>query len=564
MGNKGLPPGFRFHPTDVELVKYYLKRKVLGKKMHFEAIAELDIYKYAPWDLPDRSLLRTGDLKWYFFCPREKKYSSGTRMNRATDLGFWKTTGKDRPVHYKNEAVGMIKTLVFHRGKAPKGDRTDWVMYEYRLEENELSTEGVAQDSYVLCSIFKKDGPGPRNGAQYGAPFNEEDWDDDDVGEVNGVHAVYCAGISESIPPINHNQPITTSLLSPPEALPSTSNSVAVVADDHASYSEAPQDSIESDDIFTMLANFSEDISLALAQNEVNEVDALNPSEMVNNHDHFGENEAAPWSDGFDIYKDLGDLGNLVGYNEQEDSISACHDFNYTMEEISGIGNGQFLELMDLDVPLNCGSDAGGYDKVQSDLHHIANHSSSAELVSGSSEFGKGNSFVETSNLGWYDFQASALTNTSAVFCQTSIMGSEQTSEPIRRGGEEERNRVSSEEGSSIHIVKAEVTLRTCRCTKDALSEKLEESLCIIYGVCHAIFQSQEYLRFLIYSYVFLRSDTQLVSSSIYGSGSGSSILSFQLLDPLFWVEEVKWIFTSSVNNMYVSKICDNVASFTI
>lgn len=52
MVRTSLPPGFRFHPTDVELVKYYLKRKITGKKLHFEAISEVDIYKYAPSDLP--------------------------------------------------------------------------------------------------------------------------------------------------------------------------------------------------------------------------------------------------------------------------------------------------------------------------------------------------------------------------------------------------------------------------------------------------------------------------------------------------------------------------------
>lgn len=38
----------------------------------------------------------------------------------------------------------------------------------------------VLQDTYVVCVLFKKDGPGPRNGAQYGAPFREEDWSDEE------------------------------------------------------------------------------------------------------------------------------------------------------------------------------------------------------------------------------------------------------------------------------------------------------------------------------------------------------------------------------------------------
>ena len=46
-----LAPGFRFHPTDEELVSYYLKRKVLGKPVRFDAIGEVDIYKHEPWDL---------------------------------------------------------------------------------------------------------------------------------------------------------------------------------------------------------------------------------------------------------------------------------------------------------------------------------------------------------------------------------------------------------------------------------------------------------------------------------------------------------------------------------
>lgn len=33
----------------------------------------------------------------------------------------------------------------------------------------------------MLCRIFQKSGPGPKNGEQYGAPFIEEEWEDDDV-----------------------------------------------------------------------------------------------------------------------------------------------------------------------------------------------------------------------------------------------------------------------------------------------------------------------------------------------------------------------------------------------
>ncbi|KAJ0550516.1 putative transcription factor NAM family [Helianthus annuus] len=46
-----LAPGFRFHPTDEELVRYYLRRKVCRKPFRFEAVSEVDVYKSEPWDL---------------------------------------------------------------------------------------------------------------------------------------------------------------------------------------------------------------------------------------------------------------------------------------------------------------------------------------------------------------------------------------------------------------------------------------------------------------------------------------------------------------------------------
>lgn len=178
--SKRLVPGFRFHPTDEELFMFYLKRKVMGKPCRHQIMAEVDVYTFAPWDLPSMSCLKTGDLNWYFFCPRAKKYACGSRTNRANKFGYWKSTGNDRLVQYQGRQVGKIKTLIFHRGKPPSGDRTDWVIYEYRLEDQLLVHQGVSQDSYVICKIFQKSGLGPKNGEHYAAPFVEEEWESDD------------------------------------------------------------------------------------------------------------------------------------------------------------------------------------------------------------------------------------------------------------------------------------------------------------------------------------------------------------------------------------------------
>ncbi|KAL5218174.1 hypothetical protein ABZP36_018858 [Zizania latifolia] len=168
MAPVSLPPGFRFHPTDEELIIYYLKRKINGKQIELEIIPEVDLYKCEPWDLPEKSFLPSKDLEWYFFSPRDRKYPNGSRTNRATKAGYWKATGKDRKVNSQRRAVGMKKTLVYYRGRAPHGSRTDWVMHEYRLDERECETDTGLQDAYALCRVFKKTAPGPKIIEHYG------------------------------------------------------------------------------------------------------------------------------------------------------------------------------------------------------------------------------------------------------------------------------------------------------------------------------------------------------------------------------------------------------------
>ena len=59
--NKGedlidLPPGFRFHPTDEEIITHYLTEKVMNSNFSASAIGEVDLNKCEPWDLPCKSL----------------------------------------------------------------------------------------------------------------------------------------------------------------------------------------------------------------------------------------------------------------------------------------------------------------------------------------------------------------------------------------------------------------------------------------------------------------------------------------------------------------------------
>ncbi|TYI94459.1 hypothetical protein E1A91_D02G205700v1 [Gossypium mustelinum] len=77
-----LPHGFRFHPTDEELVVQYLGRKVLAWPLPASIIPEVDDYKADPGDLPGHL-----EQERYFFSTTEAKYPNGNRSNRATFSG---------------------------------------------------------------------------------------------------------------------------------------------------------------------------------------------------------------------------------------------------------------------------------------------------------------------------------------------------------------------------------------------------------------------------------------------------------------------------------------------
>ncbi|KAK4793974.1 hypothetical protein SAY86_011968 [Trapa natans] len=150
---ENLPPGFRFHPTDEELITCYLTRKATDVSFISKVIADVDLNKCEPWDLPDKASM--GEKERYFFSMRDRKYPTGLRTNRATQSGYWKTTGKDKEIlGGAGHLVGMKKTLVFYHGRAPRGEKSNWVMHEYRLE-NKPALKNI-KDEWVVCRVFQK------------------------------------------------------------------------------------------------------------------------------------------------------------------------------------------------------------------------------------------------------------------------------------------------------------------------------------------------------------------------------------------------------------------------
>uniref|UniRef100_A0ACD5V3Z3 Uncharacterized protein n=1 Tax=Avena sativa TaxID=4498 RepID=A0ACD5V3Z3_AVESA len=200
-----LLPGFRFHPTDEELVSFYLKKKIQQKPISIELIRQLDIYKFDPWDLP--KLASTGETEWYFYCPRDRKYRNSARPNRVTAAGFWKATGTDRPI-YSSEGtrcIGLKKSLVFYRGRAARGMKTDWMMHEFRLPsladpKKPIGKNIPLNDSWTICKIFKKTGSMAQRALNHtwGLPMPGATKQDDPFSGMQSVQASHFAASGSS------------------------------------------------------------------------------------------------------------------------------------------------------------------------------------------------------------------------------------------------------------------------------------------------------------------------------------------------------------------------------
>ncbi|KAJ4833523.1 hypothetical protein Tsubulata_030056 [Turnera subulata] len=156
MGSDGsvvnLPPGFRFSPSDEELVLHFLYRKAALLPCHPDIIHELD-YPLDPWQLDGKAF--SSGKQWYFFRKMMDK--------QVTENGFWKQLDFEEPVCTDaGKKIGIKKYLVYCVGE---GVETSWMMQEYHLcickfcgTSQKRSKKLKNCCKWVLCRVYQRTG----------------------------------------------------------------------------------------------------------------------------------------------------------------------------------------------------------------------------------------------------------------------------------------------------------------------------------------------------------------------------------------------------------------------
>ncbi|KAL5737034.1 hypothetical protein ACOSQ2_031822 [Xanthoceras sorbifolium] len=173
-----LPSGYKFRPKDEELILYYLMKKLSNQSLPCNIVIDVDLYKFNPWDLLAEKQSTGEKQEIYLFTPRDRKYPNGNLPSRRAGDGFWKATGADKKIKrtvrkpYKDKVYGEIsygdvigtkRALVFYQGNPPKGVKTNWIMHEYNLynQDRNVNKKGTRNhmrlDDWVLCRIYLKD-----------------------------------------------------------------------------------------------------------------------------------------------------------------------------------------------------------------------------------------------------------------------------------------------------------------------------------------------------------------------------------------------------------------------
>ncbi|XP_059439493.1 NAC domain-containing protein 19-like [Corylus avellana] len=137
-----MPVGFRFEPTDEELVGFYLLNKARGEDVGWDGIRDFDIYgEKAPWQF-------CGDQEEKLYVFTRLKKLSKNRVARTAGCGVWHENSSDKIYDAQGDVIGARKLFCFK----VKKQKSNWLMHEFSLVG-----EGERTTDWVLCTIQKKE-----------------------------------------------------------------------------------------------------------------------------------------------------------------------------------------------------------------------------------------------------------------------------------------------------------------------------------------------------------------------------------------------------------------------
>ncbi|KAG2334140.1 hypothetical protein Bca52824_005320 [Brassica carinata] len=127
-GGMKLPVGYRFHPTEQELILHYLLPKAFASPLPSSIIPVFDVFFSHPLTFPGDQEER----QRYFFCKKRQEVS---RIKISSGNGYWKPIRREREIIACGRTVGIRRTLVFHgtNNSSSNYNKTRWCMTEYCL-----------------------------------------------------------------------------------------------------------------------------------------------------------------------------------------------------------------------------------------------------------------------------------------------------------------------------------------------------------------------------------------------------------------------------------------------
>ncbi|CAF1697361.1 hypothetical protein HID58_050616 [Brassica napus] len=131
-GSMKLPVGYRFHPTEQELILHYLLPKAFSSPLPSSIIPVFDVFFSHPLTFPGDQEER----QRYFFSKKRQEVSSNDhRIKISSGNGYWKPIRKERGVIVCGRTVGIRRTLVFYgtNNTSSSSNKTRWCMTEYCL-----------------------------------------------------------------------------------------------------------------------------------------------------------------------------------------------------------------------------------------------------------------------------------------------------------------------------------------------------------------------------------------------------------------------------------------------